>query len=125
MANGNSPNEGLSMTPNITVIDSKRREDTTLLQFETVEWTWDDFDKATEEAFKRSESGRCFIISNLLQNGGYLPKGRTALEAANKVRKTMPHTVRYWVIVGPMPVQSTLAVTRRIFPRVRYVGAAN
>jgi len=34
----------------------------------------------------------------------------------------MPDSLRYWVIVGPAIVQSTLAITRKLFPKVRFVG---
>jgi hypothetical protein len=107
---------------NITVIEAKR-SDTTMLQFHSREWTWAEFDTATSEAFKLAAFGREFIISDLSNNGSYLPKGRTPLTAANLVRKAMPATVRYWIIVGPVAVQTTLELTRKFFPRGRFVGA--
>lgn len=110
------------MSENISFQVSEQRPDTSIIQFNNQAWTWAEFDDATKKAFAAAETGSVFIISDLRKNGAYLPKGRTALGATSFVTKNMPDNLRYWVIVGPAIVQSTLSITRKLFPNVRFVG---
>jgi hypothetical protein len=113
------------MNESIRVIESEKRRDTTIIRFLSRAWTWAEFDEATSEAFKLAAFGWDFIISDLSNNGSYLPKGRTPLAAASAVSKALPETIRYWIIVGPPAVQFTLELTRKVFPKLRFVGAKN